>query len=646
MRLLHRDIPSGGPPAVGASAPRARSARYEGAVPANYKWIALFISTLGMLMATIDGSIVLIALPDIFRGIGLDPLQPDNTFYLLWMILGFLVVTSVLVVSLGRMGDIYGRVRTYNLGFAVFTFFSLTLSITWMTGAAAGIWLITGRIFQGVGAAMLMANSAAILTDVFPDNQRGMALGVNQAAAFSGSFIGLVLGGLLAPVNWRLIFLVSVPIGLFATVFGYLKLREVGERRPARIDWPGNITFALGLVLVMIGITYGIEPYRHSTMGWTNPVVVTELLAGVALLVAFCFIETKVPEPMFRLQLFKIRAFTSGVFASFLAALSRGGLMFMLIIWLQGIWLPLHGYAFSVTPLWAGIAMLPLTLGFLVAGPVSGVLSDRFGARPFATGGMLGAAVCFALLEVLPVDFPYWAFGLLLFFTGLTMAAFGSPNRAGVMNSLPAWHRGAGSGMNTTFQNSAQVLSIGIFFSLMIVGLTSSLPQHLEHGLIAHGVPAATALRAAHLPPVSTLFAAFLGYDPVTHLVGAHTVASLPAAQQAVLTGRSFFPGLISAPFQAGLHAALDFAIVASLLAAAASWLRGGRYVYVEPEVHQRHAARAGSDGAPDADGYGDQPVRVGAGVAGAVAAGGAVGPAEDDEAARARPPATGGASG
>ena len=560
-------------------------------LPPNYKWIALFISTLGMLMATIDGSIVLIAMPDIFRGIGLDPLQPGNTFYLLWMILGFLVVTSVLVVSLGRMGDIYGRVRTYNLGFAVFTVFSLMLSITWMTGYAAGVWLITMRIFQGVGAAMLMANSSAILTDVFPSDQRGMALGVNQAAAFSGSFIGLVLGGVLAPINWRLIFLVSVPIGLFATVFGYVKLRETSPRRPARIDWPGNITFALGLILVMVGITYGIEPYGHHTMGWTSPTVIASLVIGLGLLVAFCMIETRVRQPMFRLQLFRIRAFTSGVVASFLAALSRGGLMFMLIIWLQGIWLPLHGYAFSVTPLWAGIAMLPLTAGLLIAGPLSGVLSDRYGARPFATGGMLTTAVCLALLEFLPVDFDYWVFAVLLFATGMAMASFGSPNRAGVMNSLPPQHRGAGSGMNTTFQNSAQVLSIGIFFSLMIAGLSSTLSGNLLRGLMVHGVPAAAAHEAAHLPAVSTLFAAFLGYGPVQHLIGAHQLSQLPGAQQHVLTGRSFFPGLISAPFRVGLHAALDFAIVASLLAAAASWMRGGHYVYTE-------SGRAASEGA------------------------------------------------
>src|SRR5664279_3019376 len=511
MDGLQRLTSSRAATAPGAGVPGPEQVSGLSAVPEGYKWIALFISTLGMLMATIDSSIVLIALPDVFRGIGIDPLEPGNTFYLLWMILGFLVVTSVLVVSLGRMGDIYGRVRTYNLGFAVFTFFSLMLSIT-----------------------------------------------------------------------WRLIFLVSVPIGLFATIFGYLRLREVSPRRPARIDWPGNITFAAGLVLVMIGITYGIEPYGHKTMGWTNPMVLGSLALGVAFLVVFCIIETKVPQPMFRLQLFKIRAFTSGVLASFLAALSRGGLMFMLIIWLQGIWLPLHGYAFSITPLWAGIAMLPLTLGFLVAGPVSGVLSDRYGARPFATGGMLGTAASFVLLELLPVDFPYWAFAILLLLTGMTMASFGSPNRAGVMNSLPPQHRGAGSGMNTTFQNSAQVLSIGIFFSLMIIGLSSSLTRNLFQGLVAHGVPTAAAERAAHLPAVSTLFAAFLGYDPIQHLIGAHQLAQLPAVQQAALTGRSFFPGLISAPFRSGLHAALDFAIVGSLFAAAASWMRGGHYVYTE----------------------------------------------------------------
>ncbi|HVY09340.1 MAG TPA: MFS transporter [Mycobacteriales bacterium] len=554
-----------------------------GAAEDRYKWTALFICTLGVLMATIDASITMIALPDIFRGIHIDPLEPGNSFYLLWMILGFMVVTSVLVVSLGRIGDIYGRVRIYNLGFAIFTLFSLLLTVTWNTGHAAGIYLIVMRLFQGVGAAMLIANSSAILTDAFPANQRGMALGINQAVAFGGTFLGLVLGGVLAPINWRLIFLVSVPIGLFATVWGYVKLRELSERHHASLDIWGNLTFAAGLVLVMIGLTYGIEPYRNHSMGWGSPAVISELAIGIALLVAFCLIEVRVAEPMFRLQLFKIRAFSAGVFASFLAALSRGGLMFTLIIWLQGIWLPRHGVDFTDTPLKAGLAMLPLTAGLFVAGPLSGYLSDRFGARPFATGGMIGTAIGFGLLELMPIDFSYPVFAVLLFALGMAMASFGSPNRAAVMNALPAKHRGAGSGMNSTFQNSAQVLSIGMFFTLMIVGFSSTLPATLHHGLVQQGVPPAVADHVSHLPPVATLFAAFLGYNPVQHLVGPHVLSGLTAHQQAVLTSRDFFPAMISGPFQHGLHAALDLAIVVSLLAAAASWVRGGKYTYVEP---------------------------------------------------------------
>jgi len=550
----------------------------------SYKWMALFVSTLGMLMATIDSTITLIALPDIFRGIGVDPLDPSNSFSLLWMILGFSVVTSVVVTTFGRMGDIFGRVRTYNLGFGVFTFFSLLLTVTWMHGRAAALFLIVLRLFQAVGAAMLMANSAAILTDAFPVAQRGMAIGINQAAAFSGTFIGLVLGGILAPINWRLVFLVSVPIGLFATVFGYLNLRELSPRQHSTIDWPGNITFAAGLVLIMIAITYGIEPYGTSALGWANPAVLGPLAAGVAAMVAFGFIESRTAHPMLALRLFRIRPFTFGAMATLLASLARGGLMFVLVIWLQGIWLPLHGDHFSVTPLKAGIAMIPLTLGFLVSGPLSGMLSDRLGARVFATGGMIGTAVAFALFEVLPTDFSYWVFSLLLFCTGVVMACFGSANRAAVMNSLPAADRGAGAGLNTTFQNAGQVLSIGIFFTLMTAGLSGSLPADLFAGLTAHGVPPATALHISHLPPASTIFAAFLGYNPVQHLVGAHLLAQLPPAQQAVLLGRGFFPSIISGPFRNGLHAALDFGVVASLVGAAASWSRGRKQTSLQSD--------------------------------------------------------------
>jgi MFS family permease len=550
----------------------------------DYKWIALSNTTLGVLMAVINSSILLIAMPDIFRGIHLDPLQPGNTSYLLWLILGFLVVTAVLVVSLGRLGDMYGRVRIYNLGFAVFTLFSILLAATWLSGRAGALWLIVMRIGQGIGGAMLFANSAAILTDAFPENERGLALGINSIAAIAGSFLGLVLGGALGPVAWRLVFLVSVPIGLFGTLWAYLKLEERGVRRRARVDWWGNLTFAVGLVAVMIGITYGIQPYAGHTMGWTSPFVVGMLAGGLAVLAAFVAIELRVPEPMFRLGLFRIRAFTAGNLATLLSAIGRGGLQFILIIWLQGIWLPEHGYDFSQTPLWAGIYMLPLIAGFLVAGPVSGYLSDRFGARPFATGGMAIAAASFVLLMLLPVDFPYLWFALVLLMNGIGMGLFASPNRAAVMNSLPPYQRGAGAGMNATFQNSAQVLSIGIFFSLMIVGLAASLPHTLRAGLVAHGVAPADAQRISHLPPVASLFAAFLGYNPMAKLLGPHVLAQLPPAQAHALTGRSFFPHLISPPFRTALDYAFVFGIVACAIAAVASLLRGGKYHWREDE--------------------------------------------------------------
>jgi EmrB/QacA subfamily drug resistance transporter len=551
----------------------------------RYKWVALSNCTLGVLLATLDASITLIAMPDIFRGIHLDPLIPSNSFYLLWMILGYLVVTSVLIVSLGRLGDMYGRVRIFNLGFLIYTVASLLLTIDWMTGEAGALYLVLFRIVQGIGGACLLANAAAIITDAFPANQRGMALGINNIVGVSGMFVGLVLGGVLAPIDWRLVFLISVPVGLFGTVWAYLKLEERSTPRRASIDWWGNLTFALGLVLAMVSVTYGIRPYGGSPTGWESPRVLILLGCSLVSLIAFVLIERRAAEPMFRLPLFRIRAFTFGTLSTFLAAVARGGLMFMLIIWLQGIWLPQHGYDFTETPLWAGIYMLPLTVGMLVAGPTSGYLSDRFGARPFATGGMLLTAVSFGLLMTLPIDFAYPLFAAVLLLTGIGMGLFASPNRAAVMNSLPAGDRGAGGGMNQTFQNSAQVISIGIFFTLLVIGLSSTLHSTLSSGLQAHGVSVAAAHQAADVPPISVLFAAFLGYNPIQHLVGAHALASVTPQQHAILTGHSFFPHLIAGPFSDGLTAAFTFAIVACLVAAGASLLRGGRYHHADEPV-------------------------------------------------------------
>jgi MFS family permease len=566
-------------------------------VGSRYKWIALINTTIGVLMVTISGSITLISLPDIFRGIHLNPLAPGNTSYFLWMLMGFLLVTAVLVVSFGRIGDMFGRVRMYNLGFAIFTVFSILLSLTWMSGTAGALWLIIMRVFQGVGGAFLFANSSAILTDAFPHNQRGLALGINSVAAIAGSFLGLLIGGILAPIDWRLIFLVCVPFGIFGTAWAYLKLVDNGVRVPAKLDWAGNITFAVGLIAVLTGIVYGIQPYGGHTMGWTSPFVLGTILGGLALLALFVHIELTSEDPMFRLHLFRIRAFTAGNIANLLGALGRGGLQFMLIIWLQGIWLPEHGYSFERTPLWAGIYMVPLTVGFLIAGPLSGILSDRYGARPFATGGMLGAAAAFAVLELLPMNFGYLWFALALLLMGLSMGMFASPNRAAVMNSLPADQRGAGAGMMNTFQNAAQVLSIGMFFSVITLGLVSTLPAHLYAGLVAQGVPAATAHQVASMPPVGSLFAAFLGYNPIQQLLPAAVLAHLPAGHAAYLTGRSFFPSLISPSFKTGLRYAFDFAIACSIVAAIASLLRGGRYVHEEePTAHRAKDVRPTSD--------------------------------------------------
>jgi len=556
----------------------------------RYKWIALSNTTLAILLATLDASITLIAMPDIFRGIQLDPLVPSNSFYLLWMILGYLVVSSVLIVSLGRLGDIFGRVKIYNLGFVIYTVASLVLAVDWLTGQAGAMYLVVFRIVQGVGGACLMANAAAIITDAFPANERGMALGINNIVGVSGMFVGLVLGGVLAPIDWRLVFLISVPVGLFGTVWAYLKLEERSRPQPARIDWGGNVTFALGLILLMVAVTFGIQPYGGAATGWGNPVTIALVVGSVVSLVAFWIIERRVAEPMFRLPLFRIRAFTFGTLSTFLAAVARGGLMFMLIIWLQGIWLPLHGYDYTDTPLWAGIYMLPFTVGMLFAGPISGYLSDRYGARLFATGGMLIAAASFAMLTALPIDFAYSVFAAILLLNGISMGMFAAPNRAAVMNSLPAADRGAGGGMNQTFQNSAQVISVGIFFTLMVIGLAASLPAALSGGLEAHGVAPAVAQRAGETPPISVLFAAFLGYNPIQHLIGAEALAGLGPHAHAALTGREFFPQLISKPFADGLDTAFDFAIVACLIAAGASLLRGGRYHHEEARARAPQA--------------------------------------------------------
>ncbi|MCX6482963.1 MAG: MFS transporter [Mycobacterium sp.] len=544
----------------------------------RYKWVVLSNTTLGTLLATINASIVLISLPAIFRGIGLNPLHPANVGYLLWMLMGYLVVTAVLVVPFGRLGDMYGRVRMYNLGFIVFTLAAVALSFDPFALDAGAIWLIGWRVIQGIGGAMLMATASAVLTDAFPATQRGMALGVNMVAAVAGSFLGLLIGGVLAEINWQAIFWVGVPLGIIGTIWSMRSLREVGVRTPARIDWAGTITFGVGLTVLLVGITSGIQPYGAHSTGWTNPVVLGAIGAGVLLLAAFYVIERRVDQPMVDVRLFSSAAFGMGNLAGLMASVGRGGLQFMLIIWLQGIWLPLHGYSFESTPLWAGIYMLPMTAGYLIAGPLAGSLADRYGARPFTVGGMLLAAFSFIALVMIPVNFNYPLFAGLIFLNGLGGGIFTAPNTAAIMSSVPAAQRGAASGVRATIFNAGSSLSIGIFFSLMIVGLAHSLPDAMSRGLQQQGVPAALAHQVADTPPVGSLFAAFLGYNPMAELLAPSNGLALPGVNAEVLTGQAFFPQLISEPFHTGLVVVFGAAAVMMLIGAIASLFNPGRY--------------------------------------------------------------------
>jgi MFS family permease len=582
----------------------------------HYKWVVLSNTTIGVLLATLNGTSLMIALPVIFRGIDLNPLAASNFPYLLWIMMGYVLVSAAVVVTVGRIGDMYGRTKMYNLGFAWFTVAAILLSVVWSKGSSGALELVILRMFQAIGGALLMANSAAIITDAFPADELGLALGMNMVAGIFGSFLGILAGGMLSEVGWRWVFLANVPIGVFGTVWAYLRLKEIGVRIKAKIDWLGNLSFAAGLAMVLTGATYGIKPYGRSLTGWGDPFVLEMLLGGVALLVIFAVVEMKVPEPMFRLSLFRIRAFTAGNAASFLGAVGRGGLQFMLMIWFQGIWLPQHGYSFVRTPLWAGIYMLPFMLGFVFSGPLSGRLSDRYGARPFATGGMLVSAAMYLVMMAFPANFSYWPFAAVMFVSGIGGGLFASPNTASIMNSVPARYRGAASGMRVTFAQVGMPLSMGLFFSLLVFGLNAKVPGAMYSGLVAHGVPVANAAQLSHLPPLGYIFAAFLGLNPLKSLLGPVVLGHLAPAQAAALTSRAYFPQLIGPSFKHGLVIILAFAASMSVIAAVASALRGQKFVHEDDEsiaqkarlsltsaglAHGNGATAAARDGLPGA---------------------------------------------
>lgn len=544
-------------------------------------------------MAAMNSSIVLIALPAIFRGLNVNPLEPAESSYLLWMLLGYMVVTATLLVTIGRLSDIWGRVRLYNFGFMIFTLSSIFLFLTPSSGNNGALEMIIFRLLQGVGGGCLIANSAAILTDAFPAHERGFALGLNMVAVLAGSLFGLLVGGILASVWWRSVFLVSVPFGIVGTLWAYMTLREQGLKRTAghRLDIAGNLCLGGGLTIFLVAITYGIMPYGTSSTGWGNPLVIAGLVLGLVLLGLFIVVENRAKEPLFNMHLFRIRSFAAGCAAQFFSALAYGGLQFMLIVWLQGIWLPLHGYQYEDTPLWSAIYLLPLLIGFMIFGVASGWLSDRVGVRWLCTGGMIVLALGFILLSLFPVNFAYPLFAAVLFIVGAAFGTFSAPNTAAIMNALPAEYRGVGSGMRSTFQGAGSPLSLAVFFSIIVVGLGSGLPAAVESGLIHNGIPQQAAEHASHLPPTGALFAAFLGYNPMANLLSPAILNQLSAAARNTILGTSFFPDLISSPFIGALHLVFWFSAALGILAAVCSFMRGNHFVYEEQAAYDEQSA-------------------------------------------------------
>ena len=557
----------------------------------NYKWLALSNTTLGAFMIGLDGSILLIALPAIFKGLGVNPLVPSNISLLLWLLLGYTVVIAALTAALGRLSDMVGRVKIYNAGFLVFSIgsFLLFASSYLIHGVNGALALIVFRLVQAIGGAFMLSNYSAIIVDAFPHKERGTGLGISQVGFVGGSLVGLVLGGILASIDWHLIFTINVPIGIIGTIWAYMSLHEIASiKKNQKLDLPGIITFAAALVLLLMSFTYGLLPYGSSSMGWGNPFVEMGIIAGIATLIGFIFIELRSKDPMFKLELFKIREFGAGALSQFLSNMSRSGLQFILIIWLQGVWLPLHGISFENTPLAAGIDMIPLILGFALAGPLAGRLSDKHGSKHLATAGMVVAAIGFLLMLTLPLNFNYVEFAVIIFIIGVGGGMFNSPNMNAIMNSVPPENRGAVGGMLSSIFQVAFMFSLIIFFSMLILGFSQSLPHALYSGLTSQGVSSSAALNASKLPPTAALFAAFLGYNPMKTLLPQSVLNSIPAANMSTIVGNEFFPNLISQPLQNGLVIIFIAGAIMALIAAIASSLRGKTMTYEGRKIEEK----------------------------------------------------------
>ncbi|MEM0097206.1 MAG: MFS transporter [Conexivisphaerales archaeon] len=548
----------------------------------EYKWIVLTNTTLGIIMSSMNMYIVLISLPTIFRGLSINPFFPGEFVYLLWILMGYSIVLATVLVFFGRISDMYGRARVYTWGFIIFTISSVLLSlIPSDSGNSGALMLIIFRVIQAVGGGLLMVNSTALLTDAFPSNERGRALGLNQISFVVGSFLGLILGGLLAGYDWHLIFVVNIPFAVTGMVWSIFKLKRTAGTGAISLDIVGNLTLATGLLAISLGLTYALMPYGNSSMGWENPWVIAMFPVGALMFLIFIFNERKVKAPLFDLSLFKIRAFSYGSIALFLNSLAVGAIMFLVTIWLQGIYLPLHGFTYTETPFWAGVYMLPMLVGTVIMGPIGGSLTDKYGARAFATIGMIIIACMLFALTLLPYNFNLELFEVILFITGLGSGLFSAPNTTAIMNSLRSSERGAGNGVRMTFSNVGSTISMAMFFTIAITVFSIYLPSHIYSTAVSYGLPAQIATFLSNLPPSGLLFAAFLGINPASALPTS-IAGDLPSKVITILDSHTFLPSVLGPTFIIGLRFSIYIAVVLVLIGAIFSYMRGKKYVIDE----------------------------------------------------------------
>jgi len=530
------------------------------------KWIALSNTSIAIFIAFANYNMIIIALPQIFNSLRFNPTAPDALGYLIWLILGYMIVTSSLVVTFGRISDLKGRAKLYSLGFLIFAISSGILSTVNGYGDSAVLEMIILRLFQGVGGGLLMVNSAAILTDYFPKNELGKALGLNQVSGLVGGVAGLIIGGVLSVINWRYIFLLDFVVGIIGTLWSFKSLRDVQKPIKQPLDIIGNVLFALGITLLLISVTYGLLPYGNQQLGWGNPFVITGLTISFLAIGIFVFVERKVKNPMFDLSLFKVRDFSVANFTNFIASMARQGILLMMLVLLQGIWLPLHGVPYSQTPFWAGLYLIPNMLGFAALGPISGILSDRYGSKVLTSLGLFVSALGFFLLSLLPYDFQLWQFFAISFLMGAGMGLFSSPNMADIMASVPVQKRGAASGMRASLQNTASAISVVLYFSVVITGMAVTLNSSIESALSSYGIHL-----NVNLPAAVAIFSALLGYDPLSSLT-----SSLPTSVASHIDTPAFFVTAIAPSFMSGFRLMLNISAALLVLSGILSLARKG----------------------------------------------------------------------